>query len=86
MGLLYGWAGRLTAENGGFRTGQVRQVLHDADHEDLGGAGSALVVEEPPTPAAVIWPNLAIDFNGRQGRQVRTMASWPRSWADFRPL
>ena len=29
MALLYGRAGRLTAQNGGFRRGQVRAVLPD---------------------------------------------------------
>ena len=39
MGLLYGRAGRLTAENGGFRPGQSRadRTLADLGGEDGGG-------------------------------------------------
>jgi hypothetical protein len=32
MGLLYGRAGRLTAQNGGFRPGQLEKMRADLDH------------------------------------------------------
>jgi hypothetical protein len=50
MGHLYGRAGRLTAENGGFRPGQMNQLL-------AMGSGRALKqVRRPPTPPLLIAP------------------------------
>jgi hypothetical protein len=64
MGLLYGRAGRLTAQNGGFRRGQYLSHAHGVRLDTAAAAAAGAGVER--------WPALSVLTPTCYDRQVRT--------------
>ena len=55
MALFYGRAGRLTAENGGFRRAQKAELRHiDQSSDGEGGAAADLELETPDAPLVLL--------------------------------
>ena len=84
-GLLYGRAGRLTAENGGSRRGQclAKVAAKNGTTDKL----ATFVLRRPGTDGGAAGDTAEVEAKGpKDGYKVRQTPRWPRSWFNCRRL